>query len=314
MPSAGVTNFVNFYTGFIWEICYLPGCEIDAPLGPNCGSGYCVNCPSDGTCLINCDWDEYFDNGVCNGCRSDISCPLGCVRPENCNPCFDETCDDCLFWENCTDCIDNATLVDGFCECNPGFFYLISVDECRSCHTNCTNCYGSNMYECTSCDNGFYLQPGTDVCLPTCPTGYTANSITNTCDGVAGQVLCFDFDCVSTSYPTTGSSSSVTGGVSVSAGTSILPAPTNDPVPTYNRGLWFNGNAFMEFTSLKLSSNFTLRMWIRPKQANGVLFSINKNVNTSAGSEDHLSYTVFDGRLTEVRFAFNGSWDVDLQS
>jgi hypothetical protein len=37
-------------------------------------------------------------------------------------------------------------------------------------------------------------------------------------------------------------------------------------------------------------------------------------VNTRTGSEDHLSYIVSDGRLTEVRFAFDRSWDVDLTS
>lgn len=86
------------------------------------------------------------------------------------------------------------------------------TNSCTGCHTNCSECYGPNPFECTVCDTGFFKHPDFDVCLPNCPSGFTENSITKTCDGTPDTIACFTFDRVQFDY-TVGSYTLLGGGV-----------------------------------------------------------------------------------------------------
>jgi len=53
----------NWFTGFIWEICYYERCTDDLMItdfSGDCGANACFNCPEKLTtedCLVNCDWN-----------------------------------------------------------------------------------------------------------------------------------------------------------------------------------------------------------------------------------------------------------------
>ena len=84
--------YASFYTGFIYELCFTP--IVDPTLIPNpefeCLEGsLCVVCPIGPVCLINCEYNEYWQEGTCQTCEEECA---ACVRANSCNPCLDSQC------------------------------------------------------------------------------------------------------------------------------------------------------------------------------------------------------------------------------
>lgn len=65
--------------------------------------------------------------------------------------CF-HSCKDCEGKEenDCKSCMEDRTLDEGMCDCNPGFFEG-EKGECAKCHVACVTCSGGKMEECKSC-------------------------------------------------------------------------------------------------------------------------------------------------------------------
>jgi hypothetical protein len=78
----------DLYKGFIYSFCITSTGIVD-PVSeiagaPNCGDGYCTNCPTGPVCLENCDWLYYLsDTGTCEQCED--FCPEGCSSPDGCS-------------------------------------------------------------------------------------------------------------------------------------------------------------------------------------------------------------------------------------
>ena len=93
----------NFH-GFIWQFCIYtyPKHDFtdDITTDLDCGEPYCTNCPeTPDKCLVDCEANENVDGDTYAPC--DPSCDEGCVRGEDCNPCFDELCAVCPEWDVC---------------------------------------------------------------------------------------------------------------------------------------------------------------------------------------------------------------------
>ena len=115
---------------------------------------------SDTGCLWNCDALDYLSGSKCTSCSA--SCTGGCVRGADCNLC-QELCVSCSNFNagSCTSCIIYASLVDGVCSCNAGW-YWDGTASCDSCNSICTSC--SSFTACTSCIDNADLFEGVCSC------------------------------------------------------------------------------------------------------------------------------------------------------
>ena len=222
----GFSSKGEFINGFMYEFSIFP--FVDKKVSryielSKCGEGYCQECPVF-ACLSNCKWNEYIDDhNLCQPC--DASCHFGCIRPNNCNKCFDQVCSKCHDYEECDECARSATMEEGRCECIEDYFYsdltaecIHCKDECLTCTTethctscavgyylegenckvcdpDCTECVGSGISNCTACAEGNFLQTYSTICLPYCPSGMITEE--NSCapgDNISFAFSSFDYE------------------------------------------------------------------------------------------------------------------------
>lgn len=254
-------------------------------------------------CLSLCEYDQFYDEvtGECNDCKD--TCEDGCVRGENCNPCFDDTCGECTSFGDttvsnpddvCESCIDGASPdANGKCQCDGFTNYNEDLNECETCHERCIECYGDHRWydDCISCSSGFYLQPRSTVCLPTCPATFIPNDTTNTCDpGNTPEIFCQEFDTQATSY-------NVLAGIDDNA--SIEPLANDGSttvIAVFERGLYFDGTSIMVLDNFNLPVNFTLTMFILTFSNVSTGYQTLFATQTSAEPE-HLTFKIITGSL-----------------
>jgi hypothetical protein len=51
--------------------------------------------------------------------------------------------------------------------------------------------------------------------------------------------------------------------VTIGGGTNLLARDEHDPLPIFNRGLYFNSTAFLKTTGLTLHHSWALTSWLR---------------------------------------------------
>lgn len=119
-------------------------------------------------------------------------------------------------------------------------------------------CTNDTVWECQECKDTFFLQRDGDLCTSHCPTGFTENSDSNTCEGDPELIFCLTFDRKQLDWI-------AEYGVSVQSGHNLGTArEADDPIPIYKRGMWFDGDDdCMEITGLSLNPTFTLEAWVR---------------------------------------------------
>lgn len=82
------------------------------------------------------------------------------------------------------------------------------------------------------------MLPGSNVCVQTCPTGFTLNDITKECDGTPQEVFCLEFDnYIQIDWVDGVNGLSVTGEAADNLG---IPYP----LPAINRGVFFDGRVY----------------------------------------------------------------------
>ena len=163
--SASGKTINSYYTGFMYSINVNTGARTVSEFSDfitNDCTGTCTFCPPQnecdlcpGTCLWNCEWNEYEDsNGTCQTC-SDCGEPhvnnwSGCVDGTNCTVCHNPDCN------NCED---------------------FDTDTCLPCSNRCSDCFGSvtreSLYDCISCSSGYIMH--NSICTLNCPSGFQAN-------------------------------------------------------------------------------------------------------------------------------------------
>ncbi|CAG9327430.1 unnamed protein product [Blepharisma stoltei] len=181
----------NSFIGFLYSLAMHNYGKTYNEILPSLGTcDSCSACPGIlKSCLPTCGETEYVDeNGNCQKCPSE--CSWICSRAGTCNLCYDDLCYKCTKYEigACTQCVENAVLSSGQCECQSGYikqgsqcvekcsdgFYLDSGSQsCLSCPENCLKCMDQNS--CMICKSGFFPQHGKCECA----AGYFADSSNN---------------------------------------------------------------------------------------------------------------------------------------
>ena len=275
---------------------------------------------SESDCLINCDFAQYLFNSLCTACSA--SCTEGCVRASDCNLCTDR-CTTCTGFtqSSCTGCISHATLTNGQCNCNAGWYwdgalcsacdsscvlctgptsancacwdnssqvgmtcicndrYYSVGNSCAPCHSSCLTCFGPTYYDCSSCENGLLEI----VCLSVCPIGF--NLFENKCllTHDARPTVEFVFNTIQgVYYDEINNVGAMTG-----QSDSYYPnLDTTDPVPAYQRGLYFTGKCcylsipYPPELKLLFGIRAFISTWINPVSGDGTIFykSVQDNI------------------------------------
>lgn len=271
----------NHFQGYIQsiQIWNYPASVLNE-ISTDC-EGSCEICPKSGICLNNCKYYQYFSNN-CTNCSQ--SCIDGCVRQEDCNLCFDRLCESCFDYSStgCTKCVNGAVMKNGECQCENGDVQVKDNGNyyCKvNCMEYCKGCYSMQNGDCYDCNEGFYLE-GSGLCLPQCQTGYKPQGVNCVPVRSNEKILYFVFN------STVNQPIDSIFGIPAYMGSSDQYIPnfdSNDPVPLYHRGLYFNGNS--NYLTIGNNSNdlqyivfgntHSIQLWMRPMQQseNSCLYS-----------------------------------------
>lgn len=308
------TSYTSFWTGQLYSLSFYNTYSVIAETTNACIATpfVCTLCPaSTGTCINQCLYNTYWDGTTCSNCNAGCN---SCVRPDStCNLCYNQACSVCTDYSlgSCTTCKSYSTLSSGQCTCYQ-FYYLNTVTEaCTSCNPACNVCTGSNYLDCSSCNTGYYWFY--DICLSSCPSGYTANSATKNCDMNYQQVFNISFDTIS-GQPADSSPSTILTRAGSSA--SFYPSYTSDdPYASYMRGYYFNGASKVYMPPypgntlpvLILAPDITINAWVRPSSDGAIISHQNYAVGVSVyfsiqilSSKAVLSINLFSSGLVQT--------------
>ena len=328
LSNAGLTvhNSCLCDVSYTWSGSQCIQCD---PTCSQCTGTYanqCTSCASgltlqgDSTC--SCDLQTYWDSdsASCEACQS--TCEY-CTGPgsDQCTACADPeasltdgvcNCNSGWYWESnslmcsvcdskcvqCTgpmdsDCIctGNSVKVGDICVCTAGLF--MDGNVCAACDSRCLSCSGGTYYQCLSC-TGLLLG---SVCLSTCPVGYSPSG--NECIKFNESVpnVEYIFNTIEGIYYDSYSNLPAITGINPSGYPNI---DSTDPIPAYQRGLYFTGDGsylavpYQPSGILLLGIKFFISAWLNPITLNGILFS---------KSENHIplfSVTIINGYLSVI--------------
>ncbi|CAG9333801.1 unnamed protein product [Blepharisma stoltei] len=200
---------------------------------------------------------NFINSGIGDPTISGIVLVKGYCSSEvdNCNMCYDDSCYDCDETTiTCNACNSNMTPVNGICQCNSQAYYKDSKSHsCFICDYLCEVCEGSGKFLCNSCYSPNYLV--SQICLKSCPYGFSTG-----CSEVTSILINSRFNSDFTGVYD-GFFRSGTFGNSYY----FFNSPdADDPIPAFNRGLYFRGlSTFLETTfDVYFSINFSLAFWI----------------------------------------------------
>ena len=262
----------------------------------------------------------------CEDCPE--GCETGCIRPTDCRNCQDALCETCDNYDTCEQCLENAEL-DGVCTCNEPNFYQTDIDKCQPCPEPCTVCTTSDICDickdgwylddqickecwadcetctsgeqdaCETCPDGKFMQPDVNICQTSCPSGYEAND--GLCEASDDLDFCFEFSDKNIAQTTNGAS------------TIFKSSEETDPNWILSRGLYFDGNDYLQITGLSLNTVSTMEFWIRPENS-AILFKIDHidvvyslkdlALTFAFGTNEHVSSTV-ESTWTHVAYVVN---------
>jgi hypothetical protein len=224
----------DYYNGFMYSFTLWQSAISDFSTEYNvCGSGQA------NTCLWSCGIGTYFDGSRYSPCNS--SCISGCYRGSDCNLCASPLCSNCSsIAGSCTSCVAGATLSNGLCSCGG-----------NSSDFSCVlgkNCAAGTGFNCTQCASSSFTLIG-GLCLYP-PYGFNQTLSTPVVDIV--------FDTFTQYY----------AGIFQSGNNPNTWPPyhnpePDDPVPNFQRGLYFDGtNMFLYSNQLgALNANFSIAFW-----------------------------------------------------
>ena len=158
--------------------------------GPN--ANQCLSCNygwyldlTTGKCVATCPigyWADHVNN-VCSHC---YQAPLTTSQEQSCYTCVQGTVRDC------TSCSGNSYFYAAYqsclLTCPSGWWGDITDNLCKQCYQDsgsspytCATCNGVSSNNCLSCNTGTFLDPTTNTCLSSCPTGYYGDTEDNKC-------------------------------------------------------------------------------------------------------------------------------------
>ena len=316
------------YIGFIYSICITQAPQDSFTIVEGlCTINDCLNCPTDDVCLSNCEYDQTIDKDTSECLDCSDECEVGCIREKDCGTCSDVLCEECDTYDTCNLCIDSTLSPTPPCECPSGqtyscethicdpcrnncltcteceqdclvceqTFYLCDVD-CCPCNEKCDKCLDETNNRCDLCAEGYYQFPHTQTCEEYCPTALELGTERN-CLEEPLRSICFVF-----------SDKLIEQDVS----SAVISLPADEalqPFPVYQRGIYYNRDAYVMLPHLVLNTRFTLEFMIRP-EIGGNLMQIENELGQNV-----LRFDIVSGRVNFTQFADMtvsvGSWDPD---
>ena len=209
-----------------------------------------------GTCLMNCEFNQYYDGTSCESC--DSGCTSGCVQGGGCSFCASPNCLVCSGF-GAGDCTSTSNSTCG----------VVWVDGTYNncCNGACESCDGPFDYSCTVCAAGKLVLGS--ICVSECPDQTYQYGMS--CQAGNDPVADFTFDTIYAVYQDTLHGMNLTTGNSTNIYPELLPS---DPIPATSRGLYFTLTSYMTSTPVHLSTNFTIIFWIKHKTG-GILLKKN---------------------------------------
>lgn len=207
------------------------------------------------------------------------------MASDDCSVCYTALCTQCTGPNEgeCAACKSGAELTTpGNCVCSNGY-YDLEDGNCAECENHCSLCTEGNIYSCQACQNGGRYQPNnTNVCIVTCPLGYTA--LADTCSGAAEAVK-YVFTKITKQW--------ASNGVIFNAGLDDSDESEDVEPYTYKlRGAYFETDQIMTLdvsTGFNLHSLLTIYTWFLPTDVTGTIFSKSHADWTSANTSGFLS-------------------------
>lgn len=115
-------------------------------------------------CLATCPSTMYNNGSTCIGCATE------------CDNCTGGTSTECV---RCKPPYFHHPTTAGTCiaNCPTQYYKDTNTDECMQCDTNCNECQGPTINDCTGCQSGYAIVTGTNTCITyPCPDGYFDDS------------------------------------------------------------------------------------------------------------------------------------------
>ena len=139
----------------------------------NCPSDNCKHCcPNNPSLCLECldGYLEYFDNEGYRHCVT--TCPRGYYRYKHTNTCYKcgINCDECIDYNNCTNCVEPYVLHDNKCYNEVCPIGTVEHDDvCYTCkqHGTCRKCPYEDLSTCIECNEPYVLY-GSE-CVRECP-------------------------------------------------------------------------------------------------------------------------------------------------
>ena len=202
------------------ELLYQSNCLLCDVLCQTCSitTDNCLSCYTgtylyENNCWTTCldgYWSDPSDN-TCKVCDSSCEQCTGGGGSNNCIACFSNAtlinnycvlCVNCLTCSGaaiqCLSCATTMYLYDQSCstQCPTHYYPDTLTNTCIMCSSNCVNCSGPYLDNCTSCNStAFLIESECVLCYHTCLTCETAATYCLTC---ASPLALFENECIST--------------------------------------------------------------------------------------------------------------------
>lgn len=196
VTDCGVVHYKNYQTKKC-EPCNYPCVTCFGGLISECNScqdGYWLNVHQCTLCHEYCKKCLDGTNTQCSECkpgyfRLGTSCYAQCPDTYFNDAAGGSVCSPCV--ANCVNC--NGGTSKNCTSCNTALHILTDDYQCLPCDVSCAQCK-FKVANCLLCSVGYYMQPLSSTCLPTCPSHYYKNTGTRIC------TICQD-SCVECSGP-----------------------------------------------------------------------------------------------------------------
>ena len=167
----------NFFKGFIYSFEIYSSSSLNSLnlQTKNCLPS-CSICPYSGTCILDCDYNQFYDDTTdkCNDCSG--YCQTGCLNYYSCKLCADEKCLSCTGFEltSCVECEVGYQVIKNSCSvCRDSEYYDKNTKTCVLCAKLCTRCESEDV--CLSCIENSDIDEENNICK--CIDGYEENNL-----------------------------------------------------------------------------------------------------------------------------------------
>lgn len=158
----------------------------------------------------------------------------------------------------------------------------------------------NSISKSSTCATGTYRQPDDYYCFDYCPTGYTADSTSNTCVGSQKEVLHYTFNTLKDTVPDSASSFD------------LNVAGTTAPYSVKDGGKYFNGSKYLQIPSgVRFGTAFSIELWVSMAlTSSNIMAFYSKKVRPTQNSnyQDDLTFALSKSYVYFAAESFSLYW------